>query len=197
MTRTAAQPRQTAKATEARQEILAAAARMMGRVGYAKMSLRDLAAEVGMKAGSLYYHFASKDALATEVMRLGVDNVADAVRGELATHPSAAPRDRLVLAMRVHLRTLLSTSDFASAHIRCYPFAPDAVRVELTAIRRDYDKVWAAIIGDHLGGSADPIRIRHMQHAVIGALNGALEWFDPKRDDADAYIATLSDMLGQ
>jgi AcrR family transcriptional regulator len=31
----------------------------MRQSGFADMSLRDLAAQVGMKAGSLYYHFPS------------------------------------------------------------------------------------------------------------------------------------------
>ena len=65
--------------------------RMMRRVGYADMSLRDLAAQVNMKAGSLYYHFASKDELATEVMRIGVEAIELAVRTGLEQHADSSP----------------------------------------------------------------------------------------------------------
>ena len=34
-------------------------------------------------------------------------------------------------------------------------------------------------------------------NALIGALNGTLDWFDPKRDDADAFVSALSDMIGR
>ncbi|WP_420413974.1 TetR/AcrR family transcriptional regulator [Roseibium sp.] len=189
------QQRPRTKAAIARQEILAIAARKMRQNGYADMSLRDLAAEAGMKAGSLYYHFPSKDALATEVMRLGVEVVQRAVRDALQHQPDASPRDRLVTAMRVHLETLLSAIDFSSAHIRCYPFVPEKVRAELTAVRRGYDQDWTIIIGAYLGGSADEIEVRHMRYTLLGALNWSLEWYDPERDSVDKYVASLAKLL--
>lgn len=189
------QNRQTGKAASARQGILTAAARKMRRNGYADMALRDLATEVGMKAGSLYYHFPSKDALATEVMRLGVEKVQLAVREALEVQPTAPPRERLVAAMRVHLETLLSASDFSSAHIRCYPFVPDAVRDELTELRRSYDKDWTDLIGAYLGDPPDDTQTRHLRLALLGALNWSLEWFDPNRDSVDKYMASLERLL--
>ncbi|MGA0837535.1 MAG: TetR family transcriptional regulator, partial [Ilumatobacteraceae bacterium] len=44
-----------------RDRILDEAAALFLRHGYEGASLRQLADTVGMKAGSLYYHFASKD----------------------------------------------------------------------------------------------------------------------------------------
>ncbi|MEM9631548.1 MAG: TetR/AcrR family transcriptional regulator [Pseudomonadota bacterium] len=187
--------RTKAKAAEARREILGVAARMMRETGYADMSLRDLAAEVGMKAGSLYYHFPSKEALATEVMRLGVEVVEDAVRGELEQNGQLTARERLVLAMRTHLKTLLSESDFSSAHIRCYPFVPETVREELKAVRRAYNSVWNDIIGVYLGTAATPVQIRHLRYTLLGAMNWSLEWFNSDRDDVDAYVTSIADLL--
>lgn len=195
MPETPQKPRQKSKAATARQDILAAAASKMRRNGYAEMSLRDLATEVGMKAGSLYYHFPSKDALATEVMRLGVEVVQQAVHEALQAQSTATARDRLITAMRVHLETLLSASDFSSAHIRCYPFAPEAVRAELTEVRKDYDRDWNDIISAYLGAPEDPAQIRHLRHTLLGALNWSLEWFDPKRDSVEAYITSLTRLL--
>lgn len=195
MSDTPQKSRPKTKAASARQQILVVAARKMRQSGYAEMSLRDLAGQVGMKAGSLYYHFPSKDALATEVMRLGVEVVQQAVREALENHPEASGRDRLVIAMRTHLDTLLSESDFSSAHIRCYPFVPDAVRGELTYVRKAYDKYWNDLIGAYLGDPSGSAKTRHLRHALLGALNWSLEWFDPARDDVDAYIATLTEML--
>ena len=195
MSETVPKPRQKTKAATARQDILAVAARKMRQNGYADMSLRDLATEVGMKAGSLYYHFASKDALATEVMLLGVEVVQQAVREVLERETEASARDRLIIAMRVHLETLLSASDFSSAHIRCYPFVPEGVRAELTTVRKEYDRDWNDIIAVYLGDRGDAIQIRHLRHALLGALNWSLEWFDPDRDSVEAYVASLAHLL--
>lgn len=188
-------PRPKTKAASARQEILAASARKMRQKGYAEMSLRELATEVGMKAGSLYYHFPSKDALAAEVMRLGVEVVQQAVREALERAGDSTPRARLITAMRVHLDTLLSESDFSSAHIRCYPFVPEAVRRELIEVRKSYDRDWNEIIAAYLGNGDDGARIRHMRHTLLGALNWSLEWFDPNRDSVDDYVGSLAHLL--
>ncbi len=54
---------------EAREEaILDATNRLLSVRGYELMSMDDIAAEVGIAKGSLYKHFASKDALAVAVM---------------------------------------------------------------------------------------------------------------------------------
>jgi len=193
--RSAGKPAAKPKAAVSRQEILTVAARMMREKGYADMSLRDLAADVGMKAGSLYYHFSSKEMLATEVMRLGVEIVSDAVTDGLARAGDLPPRERLLEALRIHLETLLSASDFSSAHIRCYPFAPETVRIELKSVRRDYDRVWNGIIRSYLGQGADGTQVRYLRYALIGALNWSLEWFDPTRDSVSDYLVSVARLL--
>ena len=55
--------------TNAREDILQAAKRTAQAHGYGGLSMRDLAAEVGIKAASLYYHFPSKAELASEVAK--------------------------------------------------------------------------------------------------------------------------------
>lgn len=192
-TTTAVHPR--TKAETARQEILCAAARIMRQKGYDAMSLRDLAFDVGMKAGSLYYHFSSKEALATEVMRRGVETVSLAVRTELARNRSATPEDRLEIAAKTHLETLLSAGDFSSAHIRCYPFVPPKVRKELTQLRRDYDSVWTDLIVKCPALKGNKTQIRYLRQALIGALNWPLEWFDRSHDDLEAYLQTVYMMI--
>lgn len=192
------------KASISRQEILNVAAKMMRDVGYSHMSLRDLAQKVDMKAGSLYYHFSSKDALVGEVMRVGVDIVSSAVIEELQTLPTeTASHDRVLAAMHIHLRTLLSASDFSSAHIRCYPFVPEAVRQDLLDHRRSYDRIWTDLLTSHIRASNHKLtneeqqaKVRHLRHAILGALNWSLEWFDEDRDDIQAYVASLEPLLG-
>jgi AcrR family transcriptional regulator len=187
--------RQRARAETARAEILAAAAGMMRRVGYSDMSLRDLAAEVNMKAGSLYYHFASKDELATEVMRIGVEAIEAVVRKGLEAAADRSPAERLSIAIRIHLETLLEKSDFVSSHIRCYPFVPDVVREQLRDVRRSYDQVWVQLIRDFLGPGATNETVRYIRFVLTGALNGSVEWFNPNRDSISDYARTIEKLL--
>ena len=187
--------RSKARAAAARQEILKVAARMMRERGYSDMSLRDLASEVGMKAGSLYYHFASKEELAVEVMRLGVEIVSEAVQEGLRQAGDLPAKEKLIRALEIHLETLLSASDYSSAHIRCYPFVPESARRELLSVRRKYDKVWNAILREYLGPQASTTDIRFLRHSLIGAMNWSLEWFDPDRDSVPRYVASMRRLL--
>lgn len=187
--------RQRPKAEQARAEILAAAASTMRRVGYADMALRDLASQVNMKAGSLYYHFASKDELVTEVMRIGVQVIEAAVVEALGRKPDLSPEERIMVAVRIHLDTMLKKSDFVSSHIRCYPFVPSIVRDQLRDVRRSYDQIWLDLVRDYLGPDASFDDVRYVRHVLIGALNGALEWFNTNRDSATAYADHIQALL--
>jgi AcrR family transcriptional regulator len=60
-----------------RSEILAAAWELARRDGVAALSLRDLAASVGMRAPSLYHYFPSKNALYDAMYAQGIQQSAD------------------------------------------------------------------------------------------------------------------------
>ncbi len=193
MTAVAEKPETRADAS--RRQILEIAARLLRARGYAETSLRDIAAEAGMKAGSLYYHFASKDELATEVLRLGVERVREAVERRLRDlGEGASPALRVEAAIAAHLETLLLESDFTSAHIRCFPHAPAEVRRALAKVRRDYEGVWAKLVDEAaasgmLAAGADP---RSARLAIIGALNWSLEWFVRGSDSTDKLARTIA-----
>jgi AcrR family transcriptional regulator len=53
-----------------RQEILDAADSVMASSGYVGTSLKDIADACGIQAGSLYHHFASKEAIAVELVAM-------------------------------------------------------------------------------------------------------------------------------
>jgi TetR/AcrR family transcriptional regulator, transcriptional repressor for nem operon len=77
----------------AREDILAAAKLVAQAHGYGGLNFRDLAAQVGIKAASIYYYFPSKAALATAVAeRYWQDSAAYL---ESLTQNSAKPLDAL------------------------------------------------------------------------------------------------------
>jgi AcrR family transcriptional regulator len=182
------------RADISRQQILDVAARLFRETGYLGTSLRDLAAAVEMKAGSLYYHFKSKDELAIEVLQIGVERVAREVRMRVAALPrDANARERLTVAAEAHLEALLLASDYTSAHIRCFAQVPPTVQERLRASRRDYEQFWCRLIDRVARGPAS--RRRYLRLSVLGALNWSLEWFDAARDDPADFARTLTDML--
>ncbi len=55
--------------SERREQIIAIATRLIASRGYAATTVRDIADEAGILSGSLYHHFASKEAVLEEILR--------------------------------------------------------------------------------------------------------------------------------
>ena len=161
-----------------RRTILNQTARLLVERGYASTSLRDIAAATGMKAGSLYYHFDSKDSLVETVLAEGISLVEEQVHAALDAHPDAPPLDRIRLAMAAHLRALHDSGDYASAHIRCYAHMPPDAMKRLHALREGYDALWRDLIdaAQAAGALAQDTNPRTLRFAVLGMMNWTLEW---------------------
>ena len=166
----------------ARRQILDAAAHLLSRRGYEATTTRAIATAVGIKGGSIYHHFPSKDAIVGEVVNEGVRVVHDAVVAALAALPArAAARQRLETAIKTHLLASLEHSDYTSACIRTYAFLPASVQAECRAERRRYEKLWRDLVAELFAAglideklSPDSVRLM-----LLGALNWAGEWYRP------------------
>ena len=158
--------------------VLDAAARLFREKGYASTSMRDIATASGMLAGSLYYHFPSKEALLVAVYGEGVAHITTAVTQALARDGDAW--GRLENACTAHLEALLSGSDYAQVVVRVRPDDAPDVAGELTALRDGYERTFAqAINALPLTRSADR---RTMKLMLLGALNWSQTWYRPGRD---------------
>ncbi|MGH3513522.1 MAG: ScbR family autoregulator-binding transcription factor [Pseudonocardiaceae bacterium] len=99
--RAALQPR--ARAT--RLAIMTAAAEHFGRNGYHATSLDSVLADSGGTKGALYFHFASKEALARAVIAEMVQRWAD-LRGQVS-HPGLDPLEALLALVDEVIRRLI------------------------------------------------------------------------------------------
>ncbi|WP_329073822.1 TetR/AcrR family transcriptional regulator [Streptomyces niveus] len=78
-----------------RAEIKQAALRQIGDGGPASLSLNAIARELGVTGPALYKYFAGRDALLTELIIEGYEDVAGAVRAEAARTADRPARERL------------------------------------------------------------------------------------------------------
>lgn len=188
----------SAEPGDGRALILDTAARLFREEGYAATSLRDIAAECGMKAGSLYYHFASKDEIIAEVLRIGVERVADHVRQSvLALPPDADARTLLHTAVRAHLSALLELHDYTSANVRIFGQVPTAVRDAHIATRDAYERFWTTLLRRcaRVGGWDKRRKIGLTRLFLINALNGSLEWFTDGRSSVEQLAHELTELF--
>lgn len=186
------------KSEVGRQGILNAAALLFRQHGYSGVSLRAVAQGAGIKAGSIYYHFASKDEIVTEILNAGILAVHTEVIAAVDALPADAPAATVIhAAVRGHLRSLLEHGDYTSANVRIFGQVPEAVRDANLVARRSYETYLDGLLTDLQadGGLRKGIPISRFRLMLIGALNATLEWFDPAKGGVDALADDYADIL--
>ena len=178
--------------------ILDAAALLFGRHGYGAVSLRMIAEAAGIKAGSIYYHFASKDDIITEILDAGIQAVHDEVRDRVvALNADASACDVFRAVLRGHLCALLEHGDYTSANVRIFGQVPPVVRDANLPVRRAYEAFLDNLLSELQVRDAirSDVNLPRFRLLLIGALNATLEWFDPQKgsaeDLADDYADTF------
>ncbi len=173
-----------------RDRILLVSARLFRYNGFATTSLREIAKEAGITAGSIYNHFASKEEILDEVLRIGVGDVAIAVRNRVAALPATATwRERIAAALREHLLNALHQGDFTSANIRLWAQLPPEAKERQRALRREYAEYWRDLFRQaQAAGELNPaLNVKIVELFVVGAINWTGEWYDPRRGTFDAF----------
>jgi TetR/AcrR family transcriptional regulator, cholesterol catabolism regulator len=198
-------PRKTDAAEEAgsksartRERILDAAAHVLSRKGYAGTRLSDVADQADIQAPAIYYYFPSRDDLIEEVMWSGIAHMREHLTAVLAALPHAAgPLDRIDAAVEAHLRYCLEISDYTTASIRNAGQVPESIAIRYTAEASQYGDMWRKLLQDAenaglLRPGLDPMSTRMM---VLGALNWAAEWWNPRRGSIDALVRTAQSLV--
>jgi AcrR family transcriptional regulator len=185
------------KGERTRLRILDAAAQVLARQGYAAATLTEIASVAQMQAGSLYYHFDSKDAIVEEVLRVGIDHASEAIcQATAALGPGANGHDRLLAAVAAYTANLVADSDFTRANIRCFEEAPLLTRENLAVPLREFATVWVALLeaGQADGSLRSDVEANVVARMTIAALNSCVQWYRPDGvldvDEVAAMFAT-------
>lgn len=152
-----------------------AAARLFARHGFAAVSMRQIAAEVGVQAGALYLYTPDKQTLLFDLMRAHLEELLAAWEAE----PRAGtPRDRLAAFVRFHIGFHLARPEAVFiAYMELRNLEPGNFRA-VEALRHRYEDALEAILRD---GQADAsfhipdTRLAAM--ALIAMLTGVTNWY--------------------
>ncbi|MEQ6204088.1 TetR/AcrR family transcriptional regulator [Sulfitobacter sp. HNIBRBA2951] len=151
-----------------------AALRLFARGGYAAVSMRAIAAEVGVQAGALYNYTPDKQSLLFDLME-----------GHM-TELLAASRDDANLGPETRLH------DFVAFHIEFHHARADAVFIaymelrnltpanfaRIEALRREYEDGLEAILRDGVAaGDFNVADTKIATLAIIAMLTGVNTWF--------------------
>jgi AcrR family transcriptional regulator len=185
------------KGSRTRARLLDAAAREVARHGIAGAGLGAIAEAAGLRTGSVYFHFSSKDELIGAMLEEGIRRSLEYLdSGLAAVSADATPAARLRAAVQAHARAVAELADYAVVALSAalsptLPTAgPDAVAFR--ALRHDYVHRWTGLVADAqragvLRPGPDPRLVRDL---VLGAVNAAgLAGRDP--DEVAAAVLGL------
>lgn len=180
----------TLRADNRRQALIDAAAAAFRELGYHAASMRVVAGRVGMLAGSMYYHFKSKDDLLLAVYAEGVRRLSEQVNGEIEGIED--PVARLRAALEAHLDGLLDGSDYVQVVIRVLPKDAPGVEDRLTALRHEYESIFRNVI-DELDMTTQ--KKHYLRLLLIGACNWTQVWYQKGGDSPRNIARQLMDCV--
>ncbi|WP_082690643.1 TetR/AcrR family transcriptional regulator [Mycobacterium sp. M26] len=186
------------KSQRTRQRILDAAAHVLSVKGFAGTRLNDVAEYAELQAPAIYYYFPSRENLIEEVMYCGISDMRQYLQETLDALPDGtAPLERILTAVEAHLRHELELSDYATASIRNSGQIPEHLRTRERKESAAYGKIWQRLFDDAAaeGEMRDDLDPRIVQGLVLGALNWAAEWWDPRRGSLDTIVASAQALV--
>ena len=152
-----------------------AALRLIARHGYAAVSMRQIAGEVGVQAGALYNYTPDKQTLLFDLMQAHMTDLLEAVeQAEIAGDPMA----RLEAFTRFHIRHHLPRGDavFVS-YMELRNLSPENFAA-IEAQRRSYETILEDILRDGVAaGVFDVPDTRVATMALIAMLTGLSHWY--------------------
>lgn len=155
--------------------VRAAAERLFARHGYAAVSMRMIAAEVGIGAGALYHYTRDKQALLAGLMR---DHLEDLLAAWSVADPGGDALRRLDAFARFHIRFHLNRPDAVFiAYMELRALEPESF-AGIEAMRRRYEAVPEGFLRTGMAeGTMRVADARLASMALIAMLTGVNTWY--------------------
>lgn len=173
-----------------------AAAAVFARKGYHGASTTDIANEMGIKQGSLYYYFQSKEAALEEVCLYGIRDYVQ--RMEEIARSEQPFEARLLATVTSHLSSYREKNEALKVHNDERLYLPEIKRIKLKKLGSHYRELLEGIFeGAVAAGALRPgIDCHFAAQTVIGVCNawGELIVRDPSLDVFDT-ISKVTDLL--
>lgn len=177
-----------------KQEICITAARLFKQKGYSAVTMRDIAAKVGIKAASLYNHISSKEEILNEVILVIAHEFTSGIEEIRFSNQDVSVKLEAVVSQHVHL-TMTHPYGMASLNNDWMHLGKGTQRY--LDLRDTYEMHFRAILieGKKAGGLKD-IDEEVILFFILGSLRNLYQWVPKKNNlDKDKLITSLCQTL--
>jgi AcrR family transcriptional regulator len=182
------------KSAQTRARILRAAADIIALRQYAGTRLTDIAEAAELQYQTIYYYYETKEALIGEVVRKGIVHTRERIRETIEALPAGTTgRLKLLVAIRVHLETLLRDCPFAFVAIRNLVRLPQEHWPELMVEQDAYEAIWRRLVEEGLsdGSISQDLNAECTVMLLVGGLDMMPEWWTPDQPPLDNLVLAI------
>lgn len=163
-----------------RQLILEEAAKLFKSRGFGGTSMRDLGAEVGMEAASMYNHIRSKDEILEHIC-FHISNTYISQLTEIE-QLDASYVEKIKALIRLHIRLMVEDGAAVSVANNDWKYLTGDQLKAFTDARQRYEKGFAALIERGIAaGELAPVNVSVALFTVLSAVRWVELWFRPGR----------------
>lgn len=163
-----------------RQLILDEAAKLFKARGFAGTSMRELGAQVGMEAASMYNHINSKDELLEHIC-FYVSNTYISQLAEI--EQTQAPYvDKVKALIGLHIRLMVEDGAAVSVANNDWKYLTEPRLTEFKEARKSYERGFAALIERGIAaGELQPVNVTVALFTILSAVRWVELWYRPGR----------------
>lgn len=197
-TRKAAGRKRTQKSENTRQLILDAAARIFAEYGYTRTRLGDIADSLDIHLTGLYYYYDNKEELVSDIICHVPGRTAVALQSALDEIPDDADsREKISRAIDVYLEHILQDDNYVRAYHRIASQVSPEIRQRAMSVTRDINEIWKRLIDDGVksGALRGDLDVTMVRMLMLGSMNWAVEWFQPRMGPPKVMADVLKAML--
>jgi len=178
------------KTMKKRREMLRSAAKVVSQKGYDRATMDDIASELLMTKGALYYYFDCKEELIYQCHELILSEALKVM--EEIVLMDLSPVEKLEKAIITHIGFAINEKDILNLILKPeQTFEEDHLRLILEK-RQQYDSIFDRIIMEGLNKgvftSSEPKLVRMM---ILGAMNWIQTWYSPHGKQSPEVIAKI------
>jgi TetR/AcrR family transcriptional regulator, cholesterol catabolism regulator len=181
-------PAEPSAADTRRAEVIALAADLFDRSGYASISMEQIAAAAGMAKPTLYHYFRSKDEILRGIHESFIGTLLQ--RQDERVRLGLAPADLLLGAMTDIFGLMETHRGYLRVFFEHYRELPDAARREIRVKRDRYERLIRDAVDQGIRvGAFRGVDPDAATMAVFGICNWAYQWWRPGGGQDPALMA--------
>ncbi|MCU6433539.1 TetR/AcrR family transcriptional regulator [Undibacterium sp. Jales W-56] len=161
-----------------RADLVRVSARLFREKGYDATTVRDIANAVGMRSGSPFYHFKSKQEILAAVMEEGLVAGLEEVERIVASDMSAL--DKFGKLLRAHLETVLGEGhDFIPVLLYDWHALSPELQGKIIDLKDRYDQLWQKSLSELKQAGLIKSDSKIVRLLLLGAINYSVQWYKP------------------